>query len=166
MKKLIVLYFISFIMCSCSIQSYYGNISLLNENGEIINKWDNSIIQVCNGYTGETFTPYKNGGIEFFTEQNDHLYISGGIIIINKINSKTEKRIVEEGKTLWIHLRDEYISKSKEKELLKKEIELYEKGSNEYKIIKNKLGIITSEITSIENCFWDNYGLMIQTTFN
>lgn len=85
-KNIIGIIGLGVLMTSCSItHNTVGDITLLDNNGEIIREWDNSIIhqEMDNGYT--TFTSLKNGGLNFVDESGEAHYISGGIIIVDNI---------------------------------------------------------------------------------
>lgn len=105
MKKFIVFLLASILLCSCAttfVSQTYGDISLLNLNGETIRKWDNSVIESekttkqTDFYTGITYTDtdktngIKEGGaINFRDENGIYHYVSGGIIIIDNLRAKT-----------------------------------------------------------------------------
>lgn len=74
-----------------------GDITLLNNNGEVIKQWEESTMSVDitsteGGYIHSEHigTPLKNGGINFTDKNGESHYVSGGIIIIDNIKTSTE----------------------------------------------------------------------------
>ena len=88
------------ILSSCGVTQYttYADITLLNNNGEVIRQWDNSALQSTTVYSsGDRYThgdPLKNSGLNFTDKDGETHYISGGIIIVDNI--KTCREITEE----------------------------------------------------------------------
>ena len=91
MKKIIIYIIIIIFISSCSTYKYYkykGDVTLISDNGNIINKWNNVYLNQY-GYLYYTYgTPFKHQGIYFITSKNKHMYIQGGIIIIENIHQE------------------------------------------------------------------------------
>ena len=90
MKKFFILCLMAFAMCSCATYSYMGNITLLTNDGNVVEKWDNATINNntktnISGYTNNVVNVTVNNGIDFFTEQGERIYADGGIIIVRNI---------------------------------------------------------------------------------
>ena len=94
MKKIFILCLMAFTLCSCAMTSYTtytitGNVSLLSNDGKTIEQWDNATL--ADSQLGIYDTPYKNGGVEVTTNEGEHIYVNGGIIIVRNI--KTNKTV-------------------------------------------------------------------------
>ena len=91
MKKIFILCLMAFTLCSCGVTSYsiMGNVTLLSNDGNTIEKWDNATLSVGDTFYGNYNTPYKNGGMEVTTEQGERIYVNGGIIIVRNITTHT-----------------------------------------------------------------------------
>ena len=154
MKRFFILCFMAFVMCSCGVSYVYqGNITLLTENGNIVEQWDNAVIQQGDTYNGSYNTPYKNGGVEFTDAQGERTYINGGIIIIKKIesvslsnNSLTTDEELIEYNILQTELKS---CKDKLKSLNKK--------SEEYSVIQKQMKQIRAKMVDIENKLYNVY---------
>ena len=92
--KRIIPFILLIILTSCGVTKVtsYGDVSLLNTNGEMIQKWENSTLssETYDNYTGEQisyFFPLKNGGLNFTDKDGEGHYISGGIIIVDNIRT-------------------------------------------------------------------------------
>ena len=92
--KHIIPFILLIILTSCGVTKItsYGDVSLLNTNGEVIQKWENSTLssETYDNYTGEQisyFFPLKNGGMNFTDKDGEGHYISGGIIIVDNIRT-------------------------------------------------------------------------------
>ena len=82
------------ILTSCGVTKVasYGDVSLLNTNGEVIQKWENSTLgaETYDNYTGQQISysqPLKNSGLNFTDKDGETHYISGGIIIVDNIRT-------------------------------------------------------------------------------
>lgn len=88
MKKIIIYIAIIIFISSCSIYKYKGDVTLISDNGNIINKWNNVYLNQY-GYLYYTYgTPFKHQGIQFTTSKNKDMYIQGGIIIIDNVHQE------------------------------------------------------------------------------
>ena len=92
--KHIIPFILLIILTSCGVTNVvsYGDVSLLNTNGKVIQKWDSSTLssETYDNYTGEQisyFFPLKNGGLNFTDKDGEGHYISGGIIIVDNIRT-------------------------------------------------------------------------------
>lgn len=78
--------------CSTTKSFTFGDITVLNSNGEIIRQWDDSILdpKVFKDFPNKTC--YVNGGL-FFTDNNgEYHYISGGVIVVDNIETIYEEK--------------------------------------------------------------------------
>lgn len=87
MKKFIVLIIMAFALCSCATYATYGDIALLNNNGETIQRWDNAIIDK-DSPTEITRGIKAGGALNFQDEDGVYHYINGGIIIVDNLTQK------------------------------------------------------------------------------
>ena len=85
MKKIFILCLMAIAVSSCATYSIMGNVTLLSNDGNTIEKWDNATLSVGDTFYGNYNTPYKNGGVEVTTEQGERIYVNGGIIIVRNI---------------------------------------------------------------------------------
>ena len=94
-------------VCSCGVTSYsiMGNVTLLSNDGNTIEKWDNATLSVGDTFYGNYNTPYKNGGMELTTEQGERIYVNGGIIIVRNI--ETNARTVSTNQTQEVYNNDD-----------------------------------------------------------
>lgn len=100
MKKFIVFLLASILLCSCAttfVTQTYGDISLLNNNGETIKKWDNSVLETTRAvastgaYAEATeLNGFKaSGAVNFKDKNGEYHWVSGGIIIIDNLRTRT-----------------------------------------------------------------------------
>lgn len=103
MKKILLLCFIAIAVSSCTITydtysySYQGDVELLSNDGRVIETWDNAVFSEgdsCISITNHDIA-YKNSGLEFLTEEGDHMYINGGIIIVRGIRKNIQRNPAE-----------------------------------------------------------------------
>jgi hypothetical protein len=91
MKKFIIYIVIIIFISSCSVHNVYkykGDITLMSDNGNIINKWDNVYLNQYKDGVYTYGTPFKHQGINFITSKNKSMYIQGGVIIIENIHKE------------------------------------------------------------------------------
>lgn len=96
MKHLIIATFIALVtLTSCGVVSkyVYGDISLMDDNGQIIRKYDNSVLQyeemdIATGKkTSSSYSIKYGGGLLFSDSDGETHYINGGIIIVDNIRN-------------------------------------------------------------------------------
>lgn len=153
------------VMCSCATYSYMGNITLLTDDGNIIEKWDNATLAQGDDYYGTYNTPYKNDGVEITTSQGETIYVNGGIIIvrnIEKVYGQTQNKIEQDE----LEIVTQYKNVCKKIDELRAQRKLYEKDSKEYLDIKTQISSCKEELTAIENAFWDVSGVHIREYLN
>ena len=92
--KHIIPFILLVIFTSCGVTNVisYGDVSLLNTNGEMIQKWESSTLstEIYDNYTGQQISysyPLKNSGLNFTDKDGEAHYISGGIIIVDNIRT-------------------------------------------------------------------------------
>ena len=150
-------------MCSCATYSYMGNITLLTNDGNIVEKWDNATINNniktdSFGYSNTTVVNVTvNNGIDFFTENGERIYANGGIIIvrnIEKIIHQTPQSNEPNSETLTA----QYNATAKELDDLKAKIKLYDKNSPEYQHIKTQMVEVKKRLNKIETELWQING--------
>lgn len=153
MRKFFILCLMAFVMCSCGVSySYMGNVTLLTDNGNEIEKWENATLAQGDSYNGTYNTPYKNNGVEITTAQGETIYVNGGIIIVRNIEKVFNSTSTENNKEKLIL---QYKSLSIELDELKNSLKLYNKNSTQYQYIKNQISICKKNLTNIENAFWE-----------
>ena len=167
--KHIIPFILLIILTSCGVTKIvsYGDVSLLNTNGEVIQKWDSSTLssETYDNYTGEQISyslPLKNGGLNFTDKDGEAHYISGGIIIVDNIRtiSQSTPVIQESGNDLtsdndltseYENLNEQY--SEKEKYLKQNKGKL---SDTEVKSIKSEMKTIMMRIQEIGNIFYGN----------
>lgn len=155
MKKFFILCFMAFVICSCGVSYVYqGNITLLTENGDIVEQWDNAVIQQGDTYNGSYNTPYKNGGVEFTDAQGERIYINGGIIIIKKIESVS---LSNNSLTTDEELIIEYNVLQTDLKTYKDKLQTLNKKSEEYSVIQKQMKQIRTKMADIENKLYTCY---------
>jgi phage terminase large subunit len=160
MKKFFILYLTAFIMCSCATTySYLGNVTLLTDDGDTIEKWDNATLAQGDTYRGTYNTPYKNNGVEITTSQGETIYVNGGIIIVRNI-----EKIYAQGET-ESDSKEELITNYKnlyrEIDELQNALKQHDKDSIEYQTIKSQIKSCKIKLRGVENRFWETYSANI-----
>ena len=167
--KHIIPFILLIILTSCGVTKVtsYGDVSLLNTNGEMIQKWENSTLssETYDNYTGEQISyslPLKNGGLNFTDKDGESHYISGGIIIVDNIRTinQSTPAIQESDNDLtsdnnltseYENLNEQY--SEKEKYLKQNKGKL---SDTEVKSIKSEMKTIMKRIQEIEDIFYGN----------
>ena len=167
--KRIIPFILLIILTSCGVTKItsYGDVSLLNTNGEVIQKWENSTLssETYDNYTGQQISyslPLKNGGLNFTDKDGEGHYISGGIIIVDNIRTinQSTPAIQESDNDLtsdnnltseYENLNEQY--SEKEKYLKQNKGKL---SDTEVKSIKSEMKTIMKRIQEIEDIFYGN----------
>ena len=167
--KHIIPFILLIILTSCGVTNVtsYGDVSLLNTNGEVIQKWENSTLssETYDNYTGEQisyFFPLKNGGLNFTDKDGEGHYISGGIIIVDNIRTinqstpviqKSDNDLTSDNNLTaeYENLNEQY--SEKEKYLKQNKGKL---SDTEVKSIKSEMKTIMKRIQEIEDIFYGN----------
>lgn len=98
MKHIFIATFIALVtLTSCGVVSkaVYGDITLMDDNGQIIRQYDNSVLQyeemdIATGKKTSSTYPIKDGGgIIFSDSKGESHYIHGGIIIVDNIRNSS-----------------------------------------------------------------------------
>ena len=154
------------ILTSCGVTKItsYGDVSLLNNNGEIIQKWDSSTLSSETYYAGEQISysfPLKNGGLNFTDKDGEGHYISGGIIIVDNIRTiRQSKPVIQKSDndlTSDNNLTAEYENLKKQYSEKRKYLK-QNKGKlsdAEVKSIKSEMKTIIKRIQEIKNTLYD-----------
>lgn len=160
MKKFSILCLMAFIMCSCATTySYLGNVTLLTDDGDTIEKWDNATLAQGDTYNGTYNTPYKNNGVEITTSQGETIYVNGGIIIVRNIEKTyTQGQIESVSKE---ELITNYKNLCREIDELQNALKQHDKDSIQYQTIKSQITSCKTKLRGVENRFWDTYGANI-----
>ncbi len=106
MKKILLLCLMVIAVSSCTITydtysySYQGDVELLSNDGNIIEKWNNAIFSVGDSCRYDEIYNHniaykKHGGLEFLSEEGDYMYINGGIIIVRDIRKNVKRNPAE-----------------------------------------------------------------------
>ena len=165
--KHIIPFILLIILTSCGVTKVasYGDVSLLNTNGEMIQKWENSTLSSETYYAGERISyslPLKNGGLNFTDKDGEGHYISGGIIIVDNIRTinqstpviqKSDNDLTSDNNLTaeYENLKKQY---SEKRQYLKNN-----KGKlsdTEVKSIKSEMKTIMKRIQEIEDIFYGN----------
>ena len=158
--KHIIPFILLIILTSCGVTNVTssGDVSLLNTNGEMIQKWENSTLgsETYDNYTGQQISysqPLKNSGLNFTDKDGEYHYISGGIIIVDNIRtiSQSTPVIQESDNDLtseYENLKEQYSEKKKYLKQNKGKL-----SDTEVKSIKSEMKTIMRRIQEIENTF-------------
>ena len=164
--KHIIPFILLVIFTSCGVTNVisYGDVSLLNTNGEMIQKWESSTLstEIYDNYTGQQISysqPLKNSGLNFTDKDGEGHYISGGIIIVDNIRTinQSTPAIQESDNDLtsdnnltseYENLNEQY--SEKEKYLKQNKGKL---SDTEVDSIKAEMKTIMRKIWEIENTF-------------
>ena len=166
--KHIIPFILLIILTSCGVTKItsYGDVSLLNTNGEVIQKWENSTLssETYDNYTGEQisyFFPLKNGGLNFTDKDGEGHYISGGIIIVDNIRTINQSTPViqksDNDLTSDNNLTAEYENLKKQYSEKRKYLK-QNKGNlsdAEVKSIKSEMKTIMKRIHEIKNILYN-----------
>ena len=160
--KHIIPFILLIILTSCGVTKVtsYGDVSLLNTNGEVIQKWDSSTLssETYDNYTGEQISysqPLKNSGLNFTDKDGESHYISGGIIIVNNIRTisqstpviqKSDNDLTSE----YENLKEQYSEKKKYLKQNKGKL-----SDAEVKSIKSEMKTIMKRIQEIKNILYN-----------
>lgn len=160
--KHIIPFILLIILTSCGVTKVtsYGDVSLLNTNGEVIQKWENSTLgsETYDNSTGQQISysqPLKNSGLNFTDKDGESHYISGGIIIVDNIRTinqstpviqKSDNDLTSE----YENLKEQYSEKKKYLKQNKGKL-----SDTEVKSIKSEMKTIMRRIQEIENTFYD-----------
>ena len=160
-------------MSSCSIYKYKGDITLMSDNGDVINKWDNAYLHQYGNYYSTYGTPFKHQGIQFTTSKSKYMYIQGGIIVIENIRKEEISYSEASNNSLHSSLHS-YSTKMAANELIMKyndikdHIKLNKKAmrklsaeSDLYKERFEQTLILQSQLKSIERQYVDLTGYRI-----
>ena len=166
--KHIIPFILLVIFTSCGVTNVisYGDVSLLNTNGEMIQKWESSTLstEIYDNYTGQQISysyPLKNSGLNFTDKDGEGHYISGGIIIVDNIRTinQSTPAIQESDNDLtsdnnltseYENLNEQY--SEKEKYLKQNKGKL---SDTEVKSIKSEMKTIMKRIQEIKNILYN-----------
>ena len=160
--KHIIPFIVLIILTSCGVTNVtsYGDVSLLNTNGEMIQKWENSTLssETYDNYTGQQisyFFPLKNGGLNFTDKDGEGHYISGGIIIVDNIRTinQSTPAIQESDNDLtseYENLNEQYSEKRKYLKQNRGKL-----SDAEVKSIKSEMKTIMRRIQEIKNILYN-----------
>lgn len=166
--KHIIPFILLIILTSCGVTKVasYGDVSLLNTNGEVIQKWENSTLgaETYDNYTGQQISysqPLKNSGLNFTDKDGEGHYISGGIIIVDNIRTinKPTPVIQESDNDLtsdnnltseYENLKKQFSEKSKYLKQNKGKL-----SDAEVKLIKSEMKTIMKRIQEIKNTLYN-----------
>lgn len=150
-----VILLIILMITSCSVTRVtYGDVSLMDNNGNLIKQYPNSLLEVQSESSG--YYCIKTGGGIIFTDSTGVThYTHGGIILIDNINTERltpstqdPDELEEEFQKLKAELkeRESYFNVHKST-MTKGEIESYKKG---IKILKKQISNVESILYPIE----------------
>lgn len=166
--KHIIPFILLIILTSCGVTKItsYGDVSLLNTNGETIQKWENSTLssETYSNHTGQQISysfPLKNGGLNFTDKDGEGHYISGGIIIVDNIRTINQSKPViqksDNDLTSDNNLTAEYENLKKQYSEKRKYLK-QNKGKlsdAEVKSIKSEMKTIMKRIQEIKNILYN-----------
>lgn len=88
MKKLFILTIAICSLCSCAIQSYYGNITTFTPQGDTLQVWNNVLIQKSVG--GYTTNAFKDFGVNFIDSTGRGIVIGHAVPFIIDYDTKAK----------------------------------------------------------------------------
>jgi hypothetical protein len=88
MKKLFILTIALCILCSCAIQSYYGNVTTFTSQGDTLQVWNNVLIQKSVG--GYTTNAFKKFGVNFIDSTGRGIVIGHAVPFIIDYDTKAK----------------------------------------------------------------------------
>lgn len=156
--KHIIPFILLVIFTSCGVTNVisYGDVSLLNTNGEMIQKWESSTLstEIYDNYTGQQISysyPLKNSGLNFTDKDGGTHYISGGIIIVDNIRTTghsepTIQTSDNDQESEYENLKKQYSEKRKYLKNNKGKL-----SDTEVESIKSEMKTIMRKIWEIEN---------------
>lgn len=158
--KHIIPFILLVIFTSCGVTNVisYGDVSLLNTNGEMIQKWESSTLstEIYDNYTGQQISysyPLKNSGLNFTDKDGETHYISGGIIIVDNIRTTNHSEPTiqvsdDNQESEYENLKKQY---SEKRQYLKNNKDKL--SDTEVESIKAEMKTIMRKIWEIENTF-------------
>lgn len=160
MKKFTFILLAIFALCSCSVSTYIvADISLMDNEGKVISKWEGATMQTSTSSAGSTLTTFggiKNGGgLNFIDSDNIAHYVSGGIIHADNLRELTES---EYNKQKAEPLIKEYSRLQGIYNEDKKTIKTIDNTDVRYSVIKERIKKVESRMNDISNEVWKKYG--------
>ena len=163
-KPLTVLLSCMLSSCAVTTTAVYtiGDVSLLNTNGELIEEWNDAVLETeisTGGYVKEKFAIKSGGGLVFTDANYEDHYISGGIIIVDNIHqvkkSNTQKIVLsrvngdvmenERAKSLVSEYDRLKAQLKKQEEIMSKVV----KGSSDYSKAEEKAKKLKDKMSNV-----------------
>ena len=154
MKHIIYLFCFLLITASCATTKYvtFGDVTVLNSAGEVIKQFDDSILDA------EEYIKYPqsqclvNGGLKFTDANGESHYVSGGIILVDNIET-----IVYSDQPSKEEMKEELSDLKEELSVKKKYFKEYKRILSPEETIKVKSEIkdIKKQIFKLENALYD-----------
>ena len=159
MKHIIISLCLIIAATSCSTISKIittGDVSLLNDKGELIQQWNKSTLEYSlyvDGHTEEQFHSLGNGGLKFKDKDGTHHYISGGIIIVDNISTKHYEEDINYNKSTNLRKKLHNL----ETQLYQKQDELKSTSEpNKYNALKQEIKLLKKQMRSMETELYMN----------
>lgn len=174
MKRFIFSIIALAIFSSCTyVTSYTGTITVLDNKGETVKKWENITFQhEVNGYT--TTNAFKFFGINFYDpESKKHIILGNAVPYIIEYNYKTSMvddysssdspstPTTNENRAKFLGERDNLINEYEKLEgflsAYKEELPNLEKDSEEYTKMKSLIKTTKDKMSEINKTLWNQY---------
>lgn len=164
MKKIIFIVII-LLTSSCGVAtSLVGDITAYTLNGDVLGKWENVTIE--QNYNSVTTSSFKTFGVNFFdTKSGKYIILSNATPYIVEYKENIQKALnptMNERQLIKKNLIDEYKILNIKKEQIKNDLKLVQKGSVEYKNIKNAYLSVVDRMNKIEYILQTNYFYDVQ----
>ena len=173
MKKILFMFIMLFSLGSCvplkTTTTLIGDVTAYNNDGTILRKWDNVIIEeetkesysTSSSHTTNNETSLKSFGLNFYDKNLDKfIIITKAVPCIIEYNINTSSKVDKPYndnipskdylKNTWKELDNEYNN-------IKKQMKTLDKNSNEYKTLNEKKIGVQKRKTEIENMMFKFY---------
>ena len=142
--------------CSTYVTSYTGTITVLDSNGNTVNKWENITFQNdVDGYTNTS--AFKMFGLNFYDPNSDKcVVISNAVPYIIEYNTTTYKQVpfTDEERQVLIDKYNKLQESAKEH---RNALSKVKKNSIEYNAIKESINEIKAQMSQIQGILWEKY---------
>lgn len=171
MKRFIFSIIALVLFCGCdynystSITNYTGTITVLDNNGNAVKKWEDITFQ--NDVNGQAKTnAFKSFGLNFYDPKSEQCVIlSNAVPYIIEYNTTTYKNkqvpFTKEDKVIFYEERQVLIDKYNKLQESAKErrnaLSKVKKNSIEYNAIKESINEIKAQMSQIQGILWEKY---------
>ena len=167
MKRLVFSIIALGLFCSCSEINYIGTITVLDNDGNAVKRWNNITLKTeVNGYT--SMNSFKSFGLNFYDpESKQFIILSKAVPYIIEYNTHTNVEdlnttsIQNEERGIFLAEREKLINQYNELEELQKayktELSKLDKNSEEYNKLKEQIKTTKDKMKEINKTLWYEY---------